>query len=42
MVEEPIYKSDDSQFTQGEINQMIECFKRKMSDGLNGITSDIF
>jgi len=42
MIEEPIYTSDDAEFTQGEIKQMIEIFNRKKAPGMDGITSDIF
>jgi len=42
MIEEPIYTSDDAEFTQGEIKQTIESFNRKKAPGMDGITSDIF
>jgi len=42
MIEEPIYTSDDAEFTQAEIKQTIESFNRKQAPGMDGITSDIF
>jgi len=42
MIEEPIYTSDDAEFTQGEIKQSIESFNGKKTPGMDGITIDIF
>jgi len=42
MIAEPIYTSDDAEFTQREIKQTIESFNRKKAPGMDGITSDIF
>jgi len=42
MTEEPIKTSDDTEFTQGEIKQMIESFNGKKAQGINGIASGIF
>ena len=42
MIEEPIYTRYDAEFTQGEIKQTIESFKRKKALGMDGITSYIF
>ena len=42
MIAEPIYTSDDAEFTQREIKQTIESFNRKRAPGMDGITSDIF
>jgi hypothetical protein len=42
MTEEPIHTSDNAEFTQGEIKQMIENFNSKKAPGMDGITSAIF
>ena len=42
MDEEPIHTCDDTQFTQGEIKQMIENVKGKKAPAIDGITSGIF
>jgi len=42
MIAEPIYTSDDAEFTQSEIKQTIESFNRKKAPGMDGITSDFF
>jgi hypothetical protein len=42
MIEEPIYTCNDTEFTQGEIKQMIECFNDKKAPGMDGITSGIY
>jgi len=42
MIEETIYTRDEAEFTQGEIKQTIERFKKKKTPEMDGITSDIF
>jgi len=42
IIAEPIYTSDDAEFTQREIKQTIESFNRKKAPGMDGITNDIF
>jgi len=42
MIEEPIQTSDDTEFTQGEIKQIIESFNGKKAPAIDGITSRIF
>jgi len=42
IIEEPIYTSDDAEFTQGEIKQTIEIFNRNKASGMDGITIDTF
>jgi len=42
MIEEPIYTSDNAEFTQAEIKQTLESFNRRKAPGMDGITSDIF
>ena len=42
MIEEPIRTSDNTEFTQGEIKQMIESFNGKKAPGIDVITSGIF
>jgi len=42
MIEEPIYTSDDAEFSQGEIKQTIESFNRKKAPEMDGIASDMF
>jgi len=40
IIAEPIYTSDDTEFTQRELKQKIECFNRKKVPRMDGITSD--
>jgi hypothetical protein len=42
MIEEPIRTCDDTEFSQGEIKQMMESFNGKKAPGIDRITSGIF
>jgi hypothetical protein len=42
VIGEPIHTCDDTEFTKGEIERMIESFNGKKAPGIDGITRGIF